>query len=249
MFSLSTIFENIKTLLENYWQVFLFEGVKYTLILSAIAVFFGSIFGIVIALGRMSSWKPFHSLNKKKAKKGFIYKVSEFNPISFLCSAYTEILRDTPLLLQLYLFVIILPTILKIPGFSMFTWTAVALAFNSAAYVSELIRSGIQAVDKGQTEAARSLGMNKFQTMVKVVLPQAVKNILPAIGSEFVSIIKETSMASTFFIGDLMTSYLKVKGATYLALEALIIVAVIYFVLTFFLSKVILAYERRLNSK
>ncbi|MBR5872338.1 MAG: ABC transporter permease subunit, partial [Oscillospiraceae bacterium] len=104
----------------------------------------------------MSSWKPFHSLNKKKAKKGFIYKVSEFNPISFLCSAYTEILRDTPLLLQLYLFVIILPTILKIPGFSMFTWTAVALAFNSAAYVSELIRSGIQAVDKGQTEAARS---------------------------------------------------------------------------------------------
>ena len=249
MFSLSTIFENIKTLLENYWQVFLFEGVKYTLILSAIAVFFGSIFGIVIALGRMSSWKPFHSLNKKKAKKGFIYKVSEFNPISFLCSAYTEILRDTPLLLQLYLFVIILPTILKIPGFSMFTWTAVALAFNSAAYVSELIRSGIQAVDKGQTEAARSLGMNKFQTMVKVVLPQAVKNILPAIGSEFVSIIKETSMASTFFIGDLMTSYLKVKGATYLALEALIIVAVIYFVLTFVLSKIILAYERRLNSK
>ena len=249
MFSLSTIFENIKTLLENYWQVFLFEGVKYTLILSAIAVFFGSIFGIVIALGRMSNWKPFHSLNKKKAKKGFIYKVSEFNPISFLCSAYTEILRDTPLLLQLYLFVIILPTIIKIGSFSMFTWTAIALAFNSAAYVSELIRSGIQAVDKGQTEAARSLGMNKIQTMVRVVLPQAVKNILPAIGSEFVTIIKETSMASTFFIGDLMTSYLKVKGATYLALEALIIVAVIYFVLTFVLSKVILAYERRLNSK
>ena len=249
MFNLSTIFENIKTLLENYWQVFLFEGVKYTLILSAIAVFFGSIFGIIIALGRMSNWKPFRSLNKKKAKKGIIHAISEFNPISFLCSAYTEILRDTPLLLQLYLFVIILPTILKIPGFSMFTWTAVALAFNSAAYVSELIRSGIQAVDKGQTEAARSLGMNKLQTMVKVVLPQAVKNILPAIGSEFVSIIKETSMASTFFIGDLMTSYLKVKGATYLALEALIIVAVIYFVLTFFLSKVILAYERRLNSK
>ena len=249
MFSLSTIFENIKTLLENYWQVFIFEGVKYTLILSAIAVFFGSIFGIIIALGRMSNWKPFHSLNKKKAKKGFIYKVSEFNPVNFLCSAYTEILRDSPLLLQLYLFVIILPTIIKIPGFSMFTWTAIALAFNSAAYVSELIRSGIQAVDKGQTEAARSLGMNKIQTMVKVVLPQAVKNILPAIGSEFVTIIKETSMASTFFIGDLMTSYLKVKGATYLALEALIIVAVIYFVLTFFLSKVILAYERRLNSK
>ena len=131
----------------------------------------------------------------------------------------------------------------------MFTWTSIALALNSAAYVSELVRSGIQAVDKGQTEAARSLGMNKIQTMIRVVLPQAVKNILPAIGSEFVSIIKETSMASTFFIGDLMTSYLTVKGATYLALEALIIVAVIYFILTFVLSKIIIAYERRLNSK
>ena len=236
MFSLATILENIKTLIENYWQVFIFEGVKYTLILSAIAVFFGSIFGVVIALGRMSNWKPLRFLNKKKAKKGVVYSISEFNPISFLCSAYTEILRDTPLLLQLYLFVIILPTIIKIADFSMFTWTSIALALNSAAYVSELIRSGIQAVDKGQT-------------MIKVVLPQAVKNILPAIGSEFVTIIKETSMASTFFIGDLMTSYLKVKGATYLALEALIIVAVIYFILTFFLSKVILAYERRLNSK
>lgn len=249
MFSLATIFENMCTLWTSYWQVFIFEGVKITLILSAIAVGFGSVLGIIIALGRMSNWKPFRFVNKKKAKKGFVHKLSEFNPISFLCSAYTEILRDTPLLLQLYLFVIILPTLIKFVDFSMFTWTAIALALNSAAYVSELIRSGIQAVDKGQTEAARSLGMNKAQTMIKVVLPQAVKNILPAIGSEFVTIIKETSMASTFFIGDLMTSYLKVKGATYLALEALIIVAIIYFIITFVLSKIVLAYERRLNSK
>lgn len=249
MFSLETIFENIKYLLENYWQVFIFEGVKYTLILSAIAVFFGSIFGIFIALGRMSNWKPFRAINKSKKKKGIVHAIAEFNPISFLCTAYTEILRDTPLLLQLYLFVIILPTLIKFVDFDMFTWTSIALALNSAAYVSELIRSGIQAVDKGQSEAARSLGMNKTQTMVRVILPQAVKNILPAIGSEFVTIIKETSMASTFFIGDLMTSYLKVKGATYLALEALIIVAFIYFVMTFVLSKIIGAYERRLNNK
>ena len=88
-----------------------------------------------------------------------------------------------------------------------------------------------------------------INTLLNIVMPQAIKNILPAIANEFVTIIKETSMASTFFIGDLMTSYLKVKGATYLALEALIIVAIIYFILTFVLSKVILAYERRLNSK
>jgi His/Glu/Gln/Arg/opine family amino acid ABC transporter permease subunit len=175
MFSLATIFENIKTLLENYWQVFVFEGVKYTLILSAIAVFFGSIFGVIIAIGRMSNWKPFRFLNKKKAKKGIVHAISEFNPISFLCSAYTEILRDTPLLLQLYLFVIILPTIIKIADFSMFTWTSIALALNSAAYVSELVRSGIQAVDKGQTEAARSLGMNN--PAIYSVYQQAVQSL------------------------------------------------------------------------
>ena len=75
MFSLATILENIKTLIENYWQVFIFEGVKYTLILSAIAVFFGSIFGVVIALGRMSNWKPLRFLNKKKAKKGIVGRI------------------------------------------------------------------------------------------------------------------------------------------------------------------------------
>ena len=91
--------------------------------------------------------------------------------------------------------------------------------------------------------------MNKSQTMLRVVLPQAVKNILPAVGNEFVAIIKETSMASTFFVGDLMTSYLKVRGATYLALESLIIIGVIYLAVTFTLSKLIGKYERRLNSK
>ena len=85
--------------------------------------------------------------------------------------------------------------------------------------------------------------------MLKVVLPQAVKNILPAVGNEFVAIIKETSMASTFFVGDLMTSYLKVRGATYLALESLIIIGIIYLIVTFTLSKLIGKYERKLNSK
>ena len=91
------------------------------------------------------------------------------------------------------------------------------------------------------------LGLNKTQTMTKVVLPQAVKNILPALGNEFVTIIKETSLASTFFVGDLMTAYLTVKGVTYLAFESLIIVGAIYFILTFTLSKLVGAYERRLK--
>ena len=240
--------ENIIELIRDYWQVFLLEGLRYTLILSAIAVFFGVIFGAFIALGRMSNIKPFKKLNKKKAKKGFIHWLSEFNPVSWICSVYIEVIRGTPLLLQLYLFVFGLPKIIPISAGNFF-WVSVALACNSAAYVSELFRSGIQAVDKGQTEAARSLGMNKAQTMMKVIMPQAIKNILPAVGNEFIAITKETSMASTFFIGDLMTSYLKVNGQTYLALEILIIVGAIYLAVTFVLSKLVLAYERRLNSK
>lgn len=240
--------ENIIRLIRDYWQVFILEGLRYTLILSAIAVFFGVIFGAFIALGRMSNIKPFKKLNKKKAKKGFIHWIAEWNPISWLCMIYIEVIRGTPLLLQLYLFVFGLPKIIPVDAGNFF-WVSVALACNSAAYVSELFRSGIQAVDKGQTEAARSLGMNKAQTMMKVVMPQAIKNILPAIGNEFIAITKETSMASTFFIGDLMTSYLKVNGQTYLALEILIIVGAIYLAVTFVLSKLVLAYERRLNSK
>lgn len=242
------MFENILRLIRDYWQVFIFEGLKYTLILSAIAVFFGVILGAVIAFGRMSEFKPFHFVNKKYRKKGFVHGLANFNPISFLCSVYTEVIRGTPLLLQLYLLTFLLPKVFTFLKAGTFVWVSVALALNSAAYVSELFRSGIQAVDKGQMEAARSLGMSKNQAMMKVIMPQAVKNILPAIGNEFVSVVKETSMASTFFVGDLMTSYLKVNGATYLALEALIIVGVIYLIVTFTLSKLIGRYERRINA-
>ena len=123
-----------------------------------------------------------------------------------------------------------------------------SLCLNSGAYVAEVIRAGISAVDKGQTEAARSLGLNARQTMTKVVFPQAIKNILPALCNEFVSIIKETSLASTFFVGDLMTTYRTINGVTYLSIEPLIIVGIIYFVLTFTLSKAIAVLERRLKT-
>ena len=221
-------FEHIIVLLRDYWDVFLLEGLRYTLILSAIAVLFGAVFGSLIAFGRLSNSRI----------------------LRFICSAYTEVVRDTPLLVQIYLFVLIVPKAIgTIVSLSTFQAVAMAFAFNSAAYVSEIVRSGIQAVDAGQTEAARSLGMNARQTMLRVVMPQAVKNILPALGNEFVSVIKETSMASTFFVGDLMTSYLKVKGTTYWALEALLIVAAIYFILGFGLSKLISVFERRMNRK
>ena len=205
--------------------MFLVKGVSVTLALSAITVVFGAVLGALLALMRRS----------------------HLGVIRFLVTAFVEFIRGTPMLLQLYVGYFIVPLLFPALEIGTFASISVALVINSGAYVSEIIRSGIQAVDIGQTEAARSLGLTKGMTMRKVVLPQAVKNILPALGNEFVTIIKETSLASTFFVGDLMTSYLIVKGATYLAFESLIIVGAIYFVLTFSLSKLVGAFERRLK--
>ena len=224
--SFTTICENIVMLLREYWHVFLIEGVSYTLLLSVITVFFGAILGSLLALG----------------------KRSRFRIVRGIITAFVEVIRGTPILLQLYFGYFILPMMVPALNLSAFTSICIALVINSSAYVSEVIRSGIQAVDHGQTEAARSLGLNARQTMLRIVLPQAVKNILPALGNEFVMMIKETSLASTFFVGELMTSYLKVKGATWLNLESLIIVGAIYFVITFTLSKVVAVFERRMRA-
>ena len=224
--SITSIFENIVKLMREYWHVFLIEGVSYTLLLSVITVFFGAILGSLLALG----------------------KRSRFRIVRGIITAFVEVIRGTPILLQLYFGYFILPMMVPALNLSAFTSICIALVINSSAYVSEVIRSGIQAVDHGQTEAARSLGLNARQTMLRIVLPQAVKNILPALGNEFVMMIKETSLASTFFVGELMTSYLKVKGATWLNLESLIIVGAIYFVITFTLSKVVAVFERRMRA-
>ncbi|MGP1612253.1 MAG: amino acid ABC transporter permease [Catonella sp.] len=218
-------FNKIVFLIENYGTLFI-VGTGYTLLLSVITVFFGSIFGSVLA----------------------VLKNNKFLPIRFLITAYIEIVRGTPILLQLYIFKFMLPA--AIPGFkpSTFVCILVALILNSAAYVSEVIRSGIEAVDKGQTEAARSLGLSKRQTMFKIVLPQAVRYILPALGNEFIMMIKETSLASVFFVGDLMTQFQTISGATFLTMEPLIIIGIIYFVLTFSLSKGVAVLERRMKA-
>lgn len=216
--------ENIIRLLTEYWHIYLLEGVKNTLILTVIAVTMGTVFGALVAF----------------------LKMSRFKIVRFIASVYIEIIRGTPILLQLFVFYFILPELLPFLDFTDFIWVAIALCVNSAAYVSEVIRSGIQAVDKGQTEAARSLGMSQSQTMLRIILPQAVRNILPALGNEFIMILKETSLASTFFIGDLMTSHKIVAGAEYLQLESLTIVGAIYLCITFPLSKLVGWFEKKM---
>lgn len=222
----SQVGSNIVKLLSQYWRVFLIEGLSGTLELTFIAVTLGVLLGALVALCKMSRSKI----------------------IRFLITVYIEVIRGTPILLQLYIFTFVLPQVLTFMNLSNFMWVAIALCINSSAYVSEVIRSGIQAVDKGQTEAARSLGLSANQTMRMIIMPQAIRNILPALGNEFIMILKETSLASTFFLGDLMTSYLKVKGATYLGFEALIIVGAIYLCLTYPLSQVVAYFEKKMAS-
>lgn len=219
-----SLLTNTADILQKYWQVFLIKGVSYTLQLTAIAVFFGVLFGAILALGRRS----------------------RILPLRWIVTVYIELIRGTPILLQLYFFYFMIPQWFSALNLSEFTCVAMALAFNSSAYVSEIIRSGIQAVDRGQNEAARSLGLSRLHTMIYVVMPQAVKNILPALGNEFVMMLKETSLASTFMIGDLMTSYRTVQGSTYLVLEPLIIVGAVYFVMTFIVSKLVGVLERKM---
>lgn len=213
----SLFIPNIVDIWTKYWKLFLLTGLKNTLILTCISVALGTILGALVAM----------------------MKMSKIRIVRFLSSVYIEVIRGTPILLQLYIFYFVLPNILPFLKLSQFMWVSVALCINSAAYVSEVIRSGIQAVDKGQTEAARCLGLSEKQTMLKIVLPQAVRNILPALGNEFIMMLKETSLASTFFLGDLMTSYSIIKGASYLTLEPLTIIGIIYLCVTFPLSKLV----------
>lgn len=216
---------NIQRLLLKYGMNFL-NGLGTTLLLALISVAIGCVIGAFVAIMRLSRSKVLNAI----------------------ATAYTEVIRDTPLLLQLYFFYFLLPDLLPAMRLSKFTCIAVALVINSGAYMSEVFRSGIQSVDRGQTEAARSLGLSASQTLTRIVLPQAFKNMLPAMCNEFVAVTKETSLASTFYVGDLMTQYQTISGKTYLVIEPLVIIGVIYFVVTFTMSKLIAVLERRLKS-
>ncbi len=211
---------NILKILDRFWLQFL-EGTGITLLLSILTVIFGSIIGIVILLARKNDFKVIRAI-------GHIY---------------VEVIRGIPLLLLLSIVYLIAPTSWS-PIFSV----TVALVINSGAYVSEIIRAGIEGIDKGQYEACRSLGLSKFQAMKKVIFPQAIKKISPALGNEFIMLIKETSLASVFFIGDLMTIKNTITALTYLSLEPYIIIAVIYFVLTFSTTKIVKFIEKRMEA-
>lgn len=211
------------------YMPYYFKGIKYTLLISFVAVLFGAIFGSILFYMKSSN---FH-----------IWKIK---PLKILAVAYIEIIRGTPMILQIFIVYAGAEPFLGI-DLTALQSAFIAIALNSAAYVSEIVRAGIDAVDKGQMEAARSLGMKKSTAMILIVVPQAIRNILPAIGNEFVTVIKESSMASVVGVGELMYAAKIVQGSTYRSLEPLIVTAGFYFILTFTLGRVISLIERRMK--
>ena len=210
--------------LEKYWPVYL-TGLQTTLLLSVIVVIIGTILGILLVIIRRSPIKP----------------------IKWLGNGYVGFIRGTPLLAQIYLVYIGIPVILR--GFDIpdMAAAALALSLNAAAYISETIRSGIEAVNIGQTEAARSLGMSAGMTLKDIILPQAFKNILPALGNQFIGITRDTSMVSVIGVAEIMYKTTIVRGNTALGLDPVIIASLMYLAITLILTRILGYFERRLK--
>ncbi len=216
----------------GYMQMFV-EGLICTVSLSALTVIFGFVLALLLAYMRMSKFMPFRVIS----------------------TAYVEVFRATPLMVQLFLVYYVLLADISLPAFKLFGFIrferfipgVIALCLNSGAYLCEIIRSGIQSIDHGQTEAARCLGMSPWQNMRYVVLPQAIKNILPAIANEFVTIIKESSICWTIGVQEIMSAVYSVKAATFSIGEPLVVAACLYFCLTYPTSKIIEHFERKMS--
>ena len=250
---------------EGFQKTFLYiklieQGLVVTILLAAFTVMIGFVLGIILAIMRMTDVRPFRFLAYGKdgriRNNRTLIAISKFNPISFFATAYVEILRSTPVLVQIMIIYHgVFGSLIKLPNLTLFGFIkfnrfipgVVALGMNSGAYLCEIIRSGIQSIDGGQTEAARSLGMNKVQTLLHIILPQAIKNILPAIANEFVVIIKESSITYTIGVQDLMFAVDAICGANFIIMEPLLVATAVYFCLCFPTSKLIAYFERRMS--
>ncbi|MET3211959.1 UNVERIFIED_CONTAM: His/Glu/Gln/Arg/opine family amino acid ABC transporter permease subunit [Paenibacillus sp. PvR008] len=214
-------------IVDIFWKYrsFYVTGIGYTLLLSGLGVLFGFIIGLIISLLRMSGMRI----------------------IEWLGTTYVEVLRGTPMLVQLMIIHYGVALTLDV-NFTPLQSGIITLSLNSSAYLAEIFRAGIQAVDRGQMEAARSLGMGRGKAMRHVILPQAFKSVLPAIGNEFITIIKESSIISTIGMVDIMYQAQVIKNITYEGLSPFVITAAIYFVMTFSLSKLLGLWERKLRA-
>jgi len=223
----ANMFSNFeKTFIVDGRYRFFINGLGNTLKIAALAVLLGIAIGVIIAIVKVNA-------TEKHSKIKWLDKIF---------GIYIAIIRGTPVVVQL---MIVYYIILKNVESTIIV-AVLAFGLNSGAYVAEIVRAGILAVDRGQMEAGRSLGLTRLQTMIHIILPQAVKNILPALGNEFITVIKETSIAGYIPITELTKAGDIVRSRTYEPFFALIVVAIIYFVVVWILTLGLKALERRL---
>lgn len=219
--------------LDKYLSYFV-SGAGITVIISLVTVCLGTLIGLAMAL----------------------LKLSKHKPLNWLANIYIEVFRGTPMLLQITIGFLILQGFFPSKDLDVGVLTVslsrlfpgmIVLSLNSGAYVAEIIRGGITAVNYGQTEAAHSLGLRPAQTMRYVILPQALRNILPPLGNEFITLIKDSSLLATIGINELMGSAQIVVSNSYIPLEPLIVAAAVYFVMTFITSRLVNLWEKKLG--
>lgn len=213
-----------ETFIETEYYKMMFEGLGNTAIITLGALIIGVVIGAVIAL-----------------VKYFSEDTPALKPFAFLCNLYVTVIRGIPVVVLLLIFFYII--LVSADGV---TVGIITFGINSGAYMAEVIRSGINAVDRGQMEAGRSLGMSKMQTMRKIVFPQALRYILPAIGNELIALLKETSVAGYVAVVDLTRAANLVRNNTYDAVNPLFVTAVTYLAIVIVLTQVLKSFERRL---
>ena len=217
-----------QSFVEDQRYLYIVEGLKNTLIITVFAVILGVVIGTLVALVKVANAND----------------PSRFRVLNGVCSLYLTVIRGTPVLVQL---MIMYYVILSGTAVSDIMTAILAFGVNSGAYVAEVIRSGILSIDRGQMEAGRSLGLSQGTTMFKIIFPQALKNVLPAIGNEFIALLKETSVAGYIGIQDLTKGGDIIRSSTYQAFTPLLSTAAIYLVIVIGLSALLTRFERRLR--
>ena len=230
----------------NVWDIlfgderylFLWRGLEVTILLTVFSTIIGLVIGLVVALMQQSAWQPF-----RRCK---LHRLQRWRPWVSLAHSYTTVIRGTPALVQLLImYYVVFGSYRGVPKL----WIAsLAFGINSGAYIAEIIRGGIESIDKGQIEAARSLGLSRWQTMRYIILPQALKQSLPSLISEGISLLKETSVVGWIGMNDLMRGADNIRFQTATAFESLFAAAMIYLALTTLFTWVMNRVERRLKA-
>ena len=219
--------------------LWLVNGLKNTLLITFFAVLIGIAIGVIIASIRSTYDKNYTVLKRKGGIGYFIMSL-----LNGICKVYLTVIRGTPAVVQLLIIYFVIFGAVHVDKILV---AVVAFGINSGAYVAEIIRGGIMAIDRGQMEAGRSLGLSYNQTMSSVILPQAFKNVLPALGNEFIVLLKETSVSGYIALQDLTKAGDIIRSQTYDAFLPLIAVAVIYLAVVMFLSWLLGRLEKRLK--